>query len=383
MSGSRTRTRRPPSADVSGGVAARKTHEPNETVMRILVAEDQALARLILTSHLSNWGHEVVETVDGQEALDYINRAPDEIDLLITDWSMPRLDGLELSNRVRNLSSHYIYIILLTSHSDFSDRIRGFAQGGVDDYIIKPFEEAELLHRIKVANRIIMAERQLQIHNQNLEAVVRRQTETIRQTQEEIITRLFSALESRDQETGHHVRRIGFISAKLGVYLGWSQDEVDAIQAAAPLHDVGKIGIPDKVFLKRDPLTEEEMKIIRSHTTIGAGILANSANHIIRLAEVIALRHHENWDGSGYPGGLSGGDIPLSARVVAVADVYDALMADRVYRKGLPEEEVLKILQNDCGRKFDPEIGRIFLRNIDDIRASYKIMEQDDQLRPT
>jgi putative two-component system response regulator len=357
----------------------------NEPVMRILVAEDQDLARFILTSHLSNWGHEVVETVDGQEALDYISGAPDEIDMLITDWSMPRLDGLELSQMVRNLSSssyHYIYIILLTSHSESSDRSRGFAQGGVDDYIVKPFEEAELLHRIKVANRIIMAERQLLDHSRNLEAVVRRQTETIRQSQEEIITRLFSALESRDQETGDHVRRIGFISAQLGGYLGWSQDEVDAIQAAAPLHDVGKIGIQDKVLLKQDRLTEEEFQIIRNHTVIGANILANSQNRIIQLAEVIALRHHENWDGSGYPDGLQGEAIPVTARVVAVADFYDALMADRVYRKGLPEEVVLRIINDECGRKFDPDIAAIFLMNIDDIRTKYRAAESSGSGRP-
>ena len=346
--------------------------------MRILIAEDQALARLILTSHLRNWGHEVVETVDGQEALDYIIGAPDEIDMLITDWSMPRMDGLELSNTVRSLSSgsRYIYIILLTSHDEFSDRVRGFAQGGVDDYIVKPFEEGELLHRITVANRIIMAERQLLHHNRDLQALVRRQTETIRQSQEEIITRLFSALESRDQETGQHVRRIGFISAQLGTYLGWGQDEVDAIQAAAPLHDVGKIGVQDKVLLKPDRLTEEEFQIIRNHTIIGANILANSQNHIIQLAETIALRHHENWDGSGYPGGLRGNAIPVTARVVAVADFYDALMSDRIYRKGLPEADVLKLMLDECGRKFDPNIGQIFLRNIDDIRANCKDMEK-------
>ena len=345
--------------------------------MRILVAEDQALARLVLTSHLRNWGHEVVETVDGQEAMDYVLKAPNEIDMLITDWSMPRLDGLELSQLVRSLSSsfHYIYIILLTSHSEFSDRIKGFAQGGVDDYIVKPFQEAELLHRINVANRIIKAERQLLDHSRNLESVVRRQTKTIRQSQEEIISRLFSALESRDHETGRHVRRIGLISAKVGSYLGWSQEEVDTIQAAAPLHDIGKIGVQDKVLLKQGRLTNEEFQIIQSHTTIGANILANSRNHIIRLAETIALRHHENWDGSGYPGGLKGEDIPVAARVVAVADVYDALLTDRVYRKGLPEEEVLTILKAECGRKFDPEIMRIFLQNIDEIRGYYQAME--------
>ncbi|MDR2725076.1 MAG: response regulator [Candidatus Adiutrix sp.] len=347
--------------------------------MRILVAEDQALARLILTGHLRNWGHEVVETVDGQEALNHIISARNEIDMLITDWSMPRLNGLELSNLVRNLSSNsrYIYIILLTSHSELSDRLLGFAQGGVDDYIVKPFVEAELQHRINVANRIITAERQLRHHSRSLEDVVRHQTETIRHSQEEIITRLFSALESRDQETGNHVRRIGLISAKLGSYLGWNQGDVDAIQAAAPLHDVGKIGVQDNVLLKRDRLTEEEFQIIRNHTLIGANILANSKNQIISLAEVIALRHHENWDGTGYPDGLQGEAIPVTARVVAVADVYDALMADRIYRKGLPEEEVLKILQHECGRKFDPQIAMIFLKNIDDIRDYYKAMEKD------
>jgi putative two-component system response regulator len=152
---------------------------------------------------------------------------------------------------------------------------------------------------------------------------------------------------------------------------------VDDILAAAPFHDVGKIGVQDKVLLKRDRLTEEEFQIIRNHTVIGANILANSKNEIISLAEVIALRHHENWDGSGYPDGLRGEDIPEIARVVAVADVYDALMADRIYRKGLPEKEVLKILQDECGRKFDPQIATIFLKNIDDIRDYYKAMEKE------
>ncbi|GHV56929.1 two-component system response regulator [Deltaproteobacteria bacterium] len=346
--------------------------------MRILIAEDQALARLILSTHLQGWAHEVVEAADGEEALRYIEGGNDEIDMLITDWSMPRLDGLELAHRVRGLSSHsrYIYIILLTSHGEFSDRILGFTRGGVDDYIVKPFEEAELQHRINVANRIITAERQQRLHSRHLEEIVRRQTETIRQTQDEIITRLFSALESRDQETGDHVRRIGLISAQMCGYLGWSRPEVDDIQAAAPLHDMGKIGVQDNVLLKPDRLTEAEFKIIQTHTTIGARLLTGSRNKIIRLAETIALRHHENWDGTGYPGGLKGEAIPIPARVVAVADFYDALMADRIYRKGMPEAQVLKIMKEECGRKFDPAIGHIFLNNIEAIRANYLAMER-------
>ena len=349
--------------------------------MRILIADDQAMARLVISTHLRDWGHEVVETTDGQEALNYIVNGGGDIDMLITDWSMPRLDGLELARRVRSLSSHsrYIYVILLTGHDAFKDRLLGFARGGVDDYIVKPFEESELQHRINVANRIVTAERQLRRQTLDLEQTVRDQVELIRQTQEEIIIRLFSALESRDQETGDHVRRIGLMSANICGYLGWSQSAIDDIQAAAPLHDVGKIGVHDNVLLKPDRLTEEEFKIIQTHTTIGARILADSRNPIIRLAEVIALRHHENWDGSGYPDGLRGKEIPVSARVVAVADVYDALMANRIYRKGLPEEEVLKILHKECARKFDPEIGRLFLDNIDEIRANYQSIESESQ----
>lgn len=346
--------------------------------MRILIADDQAIARLVLGTHLRNWGHEVVEAVDGMEAFEYVTQSDEEIDMLITDWSMPRLDGLELAHRVRNLSdySRYIYIILLTGHGEFNDRILGFSRGGVDDYIVKPFEEAALRHRINVGTRLVTAERQLRQYSHSLEDVVRNQTEAIRRTQGEIISRLFSALESRDQETGDHVRRIGFISARLGHYLGWKDREVDAIEAAAPLHDVGKIGILDRVLLKPGPLTPEEFAIIQTHTTIGARILGGSSDPVIRLAERIALSHHENWDGSGYPAGLKGLDIPIEARMVAVADVYDALLSDRVYRKGMSEEKVLAIIDEECGRKFDPNICRLFLHYISDIRRDYQVMER-------
>ncbi|UQZ90386.1 response regulator [Deltaproteobacteria bacterium Smac51] len=347
--------------------------------MRILIAEDQQITRLVLNTHLTGWGHQVIEASDGQEALDLISAENAEIDMLITDWGMPRLDGLELAQRVRELSadSKYIYIILLTNHTEPEDRIQGFAKGGVDDYIVKPFEVAELKQRIGVGNRLIMAERNLRLYSQSLERVVRRQTEAIRQTQGEIISRLFSALESRDQETGDHVRRIGFISARLGYYLGWEEREIDDIQAAAPLHDVGKIGILDSILRKPGPLTPDEFKIIQTHTVIGAHILADSQNPVIRMAETIALRHHENWDGTGYPDGLAGDEIPVEARVVAVADVYDALMTDRIYRRGLTEEKVLEIIRQERGKKFDPTIVDLFLRNIDEIRQGYQAMERE------
>lgn len=338
--------------------------------MHILIAEDQQMARVILATHLRNWGHKVIETADGAEALEFLSKTNFNIDMLITDWSMPNLDGVELARRVRDLSSasQYIYIILLTSHNDFEDMIQGFSMGGVDDYIVKPFEAAELQLRIQVGNRVIQAERTQRLYSQSLERVVRQQTEALRDTQREIISRLFNALESRDHETGDHVRRIGVMSSYLGKMLGWSSHQVDAIGLAAPLHDIGKIGVSDTILLKPGPLTPEEFEAIKSHSSIGAHILSNSHNPVIQMAEIIAHYHHENWDGSGYPEGRSGSAIPVQARVVALVDVYDALLSDRVYRPAIPEETVLRMIKADRGKKFDPEICDVMLDNIVEIR---------------
>lgn len=338
--------------------------------MRIVIAEDQQVARLILAAHLRSWGHEVTETAGGDEALDVITRNPNFFDMLITDWAMPGMDGVSLARHVRAFSDNtqYIYTILLTGKGEFGDIIEGFSQGGVDDYIVKPFEAAELQMRIQVGNRVIQAERTQRMQNINLQQIVREQTEAIRETQHEIISRLFNALESRDEETGCHVRRIGYMSAYIGELLGWDIDKIDAIRAAAPLHDIGKIGIPDSVLRKPGKLTEGEFRIITQHSEIGARILSRSHNPIIQMAEIIARNHHENWDGCGYPDGLSGETIPLEARVVAIADVYDALLADRVYRPGLPEAEVIRIMQGDRARKFDPDLLTLFVDNLAAIR---------------
>ncbi len=347
--------------------------------MRVLIADDQEISRLVLNTHLTGWGHQVIEAADGAEALELISAENADIDLLITDWDMPGLDGLELAGRVRRLSaeSKYIYIIILAERGEPEDRILAFTRGGADDCIVKPIEVAELRQRLGAAGRLIMAERSQRLYSQSLERVVRRQSEAIHQTQGEIISRLFSALESRDQETGDHVRRIGFISARLGFYLGWEEPEVEDIQAAAPLHDVGKIGIMDSILRKPGPLSHDEFRMIQTHTVIGAHILANSRNPVIRMAETIALRHHENWDGTGYPDGLAGEDIPVQARVVAVADVYDALMTDRIYRRGLSEARVLEIIKQERGKKFDPVIVDLFLKNIDEIRRGYQELERE------
>ncbi len=341
--------------------------------MRIVIAEDQEMGRLILAGHLRQYGHEVIETCDGQEALQAIMQMPD-IDMLITDWSMPIMDGVELARRVRELSqnSQYIYIILLTAKTDFNDKLEGFSEGGVDDYIEKPFEASELQLRIQVGNRVIDAERAQRMISANLQALVYEQTEIIRETQAEIVGRLFNALESRDGETGGHVHRIGLLSACMGKLLGWKNEYIEIIRSAAPLHDIGKIAVPDAVLRKPGKLTEEEFDIIKEHSSIGANLLSNSKNPIIMMGEVISHYHHENWDGTGYPSGLKATDIPIEARIVSIVDVYDALKSDRVYRPSLPEDKVISLLKEGSGKKFDPELLEIFLNNIEMMKEYVK-----------
>lgn len=343
--------------------------------MHILFAEDQETSRFFLASHLRAMGHTVTEAANGQEALNSLtvnmfSSDAEEIGMLITDWDMPVMNGVELAKRARSLrEAQYLYIILLTGKGDFSDRLHGFVEGGVDDYVVKPFEIDELKLRIQVGIRVILAERSLREYTVGLERIVRSQTQAIRETQSEIIARLFNAMLSRHAETGSHVRRIGIMSAFMAEKLGWSAHDVDLIRAAAPLHDVGKIGISDAILLKPGPLSADERLIIQQHAGIGAKILSNSKSSIIQMAERIALWHHENWDGSGYPHKLQGEKVPLEARIVGLVDVYDALRSDRVYRRGLEEDAVLEILERSRGRKFQPELLDLFLEHLPAIQG--------------
>ena len=342
--------------------------------MKILIAEDDNVARSILAAYLRQWGHQIIETTNGAEALDYAIHSRCDIDIVITDWVMPKIDGVELSKKIRAISSesHYVYIMMLTGHGEIGDIEYGFSEGEVDDYITKPFAERELRQRIGVAERLIQAERRLRLYNQSLEAVVERQTEAIRATQAEIIHRLFSTIQSKEEKPAHHLRRIGIMSAHLGSLLGWSAEKIHAIRIAAPLHDVGKIGIPDQLTQKKAPLSREEFMIIQRHTTIGANILSHSQNPIIQMAETIAKYHHENWDGSGYPQGLHGNNIADVARVVSIIEAFEALMEDKPYRKAVSLDDALAIIKDEQGKKFDPDIAQVFLDNISDIVRHYE-----------
>ncbi len=340
--------------------------------MNILIAEDDAITRRRLQHFLEKWGHFVIPSENGLDALE--NFLSKEVDMVITDWMMPEMNGLDLVKHVRSRGREkpYVYTILLTSRGDKEDVVKGLSEGGVDDYVVKPFEPDELRARLSVGERTVRLERALREYGEGLEKIVRKQTQLIRQTQEETIIRLLTALESRDEETGGHVRRIGLFSALLADAAGWPKQQVEDIRLAAPMHDIGKIGVPDAILQKNGPLTGDEFEIIKSHTEIGGEILGDSEFPMLQMAHEIALYHHEKWTGKGYPKNISGENIPAAARIVALVDVYDALSQDRVYRKASPEHEVIKNMEEGRGSHFDPYYYDLFVRSIPDFKEIAK-----------
>ena len=336
--------------------------------MNILIAEDDAITLRRLQHFLEKWDHHVTTAANGVEALEKF--LDQDVELVITDWMMPEMDGMELVRQIRSggRDKPYVYTILLTSRGEKEDVVKGLSEVGVDDYVVKPFEPDELRARLSVGERTVRLERTLREYGKGLEKIVRMQTRLIRKTQEETIIRLLTALESRDEETGGHVRRIGLFSAHLAEAAGWTQEEVEDIRLAAPMHDIGKIGVPDAILRKEGPLTTDEFEVIKSHTTIGGQILGDSEFPMLQMAHEIALYHHERFDGGGYPEDRKEEDIPVAARIVALVDVYDALSQDRVYRKACPLEEVLESMRQSSGSHFDPQFFDLFLESIPDFQ---------------
>ncbi len=334
--------------------------------MNILAVDDEAVTLSRVKHYLKKWGYNILTAGNGAEALEKF--LSEDIDIILTDWIMPEMDGPELIREIHNNGKRYVYIILLTSKRETDDLVSALSEMGADDYIVKPFDPEELRARVSVGERTVLLERKLWEYNNDLENTVRRQTRIIRQTQEETIFRLLSALEERDKETGGHVRRIGLYSARLAKAAGWTQDKIDDILIAASMHDIGKIGVSDSILRKKGRLTEAEFKIIKSHTIIGGRILGNSKLPMLHMAHDIALCHHEKWDGSGYPCGLIGEQIPEAACIVALVDVYDALGQERIYRKALSEEGVLAKMYKERELHFNPDLFNIFTELIPEFR---------------
>lgn len=329
----------------------------------ILVVDDEQFLREMVARWLSTSGYRPLHAQNATEARRCLQE--NDIHLMTLDINMPGESGLDLLAKVK--SEHpEMPVLMLTASGHTRTAIEAMTAGACG-YLVKPVQQEELLVQVMrgLEWRQLWLERRA--HTQLLEKKVVEQTQVIRQAHEETIHRLVAATMCRDEETGAHIVRTGLFSEVLARAAGWSTSDVERIRFAAPMHDIGKIGIPDAILQKTGKLTDQEYEVMKTHTTIGAAILSDSESPVLQLARDIALNHHERWDGQGYPSGLAGEAIPAAARILSIVDVYDALTHDRIYRRAFPEERALALMREQHGTQFDPLLLTTFFTVLDEI----------------
>lgn len=330
---------------------------------RVLVVDDEPCVRELVARWLTDAGYCCVEAGNAQAAWECL--AARDVHLVTLDIRMTGGSGIDLLHRIAGAYPD-TPVVMVSAVEDAEAAIETLTFGACA-YLIKPIQREQLIFHARRAlehRQSVVDGRQ---HLEDLEERVREQTLAIRHAHEETIYRLVSASMWRDEETGMHIRRTGLLSELLAKAVGWSDADAEQIRLAAPMHDVGKIGIPDAILRKAGKLSAEEMRIMKQHTLIGAKMLAGSSVPMLQMARAIALNHHERWDGEGYPAGLARQAIPESARIVAVVDVYDALTHDRVYRPALPEEKALTIMRQGAGTHFDSLLLAVFFSHLPEI----------------
>lgn len=327
---------------------------------RILLVDDQEQNIRLLARILAKAGYEhVASTTNSDEALAlYTQFKPD---LVLLDLHMRGKDGFEVLQEIMVQSGDdYLPILMITADDSAEVKRRALALGA-KDFVGKPFDSAEVLLRINNLLETHFLYRRLRGQNTELEKKVAERTRELEQSQLEVLERLAAAVEFRDDDTGNHTRRVAHVSALLAETIGLDATSIELIRRGAPLHDIGKVGIPDSILLKAGPLTAEEFETMKAHTVIGSRMLSKGRSELVRYSQRIARSHHEWWDGSGYPDRVSGQSIPLEARIVAVADFLDALTHERPYRPARGIDETLDEIKRRAGTHFDPTIAKALL----------------------
>jgi putative two-component system response regulator len=333
--------------------------ERNILNSKILVVDDNPINVALLEAILEVNGYaDVHATTDPREVLPLFEI--EKFDLILLDIRMPHMNGIEVMERLHAVvEDDYLPILVLTAQTDSETR-RQALSAGAKDFLSKPFEEWEILLRIRNMLETRVYYNGQKIRADVLEGKVRERTKQLRDTQLEIIHRLGRAGEFRDDDTGAHVLRMSKSCHLLAIAAGLDEDHAEEILFASPMHDVGKIGIPDKVLLKPGKLDADEWEIMKTHATIGGDIVGTHSSKIITMARVIAETHHEKWDGTGYPSGLEGENIPIESRIAAICDVFDALTSARPYKKAWPIEKALTFINEQAGVAFDPTLVHKF-----------------------
>lgn len=347
---------------------------------KVLIVDDEYSIRKLMKTVLEDEGYNVLLAENGQQAIETVKKVPPDVILL--DLLMPGMDGLEVLKILKNDDGFtHIPIIVVTALRGLEQMVNAF-ELGADDFLNKPVNIIELKTRVKAHLKVKAYHDHLLEDQEKLEQEVQKRTEQLREATKRIkeasietIYRLSRAAEYKDEETGSHIMRINRYSVAIADELGLDKEFKERLFYATPMHDVGKIGVPDAILLKPTELSPEEFEIMKQHTIIGKKILEGSEYQVIKDAETVALTHHERWDGNGYPLGLKRYDIPLMSRIMTVADVFDALVSKRPYKEPIPVDEAVRIIKMGKGTQFDPEIVDAFMKAKDiiiDIKNKYK-----------
>lgn len=333
---------------------------------RIMVIDDEERNLRLIEAMLIPHGYEVFKANDGETGLKLVNKiAPD---VILLDIMMPGLDGFEVTKRLKKSNeTSRIPIIIVTALTEIEERVKAL-ELGADDFLSKPVDKSELVARVKSLVKVKAYNDHILNYQRELEEEVAKRTgelqlalSRIKTMSLDTIFHLSRAAEYKDEDTGAHIKRMSNYAACIAKRMGLPDEDVESILYAAPMHDVGKIGIPDRILLKPGKLNSEEWIIMCTHTSIGEKILTGSDSEFIKLGAVIALNHHEKWDGSGYPRGLRGEEIPLPVRIITIADVFDALTSRRPYRLyEFSSDEAYKIIEKTNKIHFDPSVFDVF-----------------------
>ncbi len=349
--------------------------------LRIVAVDDDEVMLLLIEELCKKLGYYIQTFLDPMEALEFIKF--EGADIVLVDYMMPNLDGIEMIKTIHQFDPNIICVMITAFGESYEIKVKAL-EAGATEFLGKPFDPIEFQVRIKNLAKIKEAHNVLKNFNKRLIEEVRKATKTIQEREKEALILLGKAAECKDTITGVHIVRMAHYSKLLAEKIGLNKKKQLILFYASTLHDIGKLAIPDNILLKPGQLTPEEWELMKKHTIIGYQMLKDCKNPYLRVGAIIALSHHERWDGTGYPYGLKGENIPLYGRIVALADVFDALTSERPYKKAWKFEDAMEFIEKGKGKHFDPELVEAFLaseKEIFEIFSRYALDEQEKDIK--